>query len=87
MQWLAETPLVNMLLERLGPNLHHVQANAADILTAIAHTQPSALATQLMQPPAIAALFSRALEPGSKVLVTALDVCAALLEPQESARV
>ncbi|KAF8069431.1 DHC1 [Scenedesmus sp. PABB004] len=84
-QWLAETPLVSMLLDRLAPeHSAHVQANAADILTAIAHTQPSALASQLMQQPCIAALFSRALEPGSQVLVTALDVCAALLEPRRA---
>lgn len=61
-----------------------VQANAADILTAIAHTQPSALATQLMQQQSIQALFSKALQPGSTVLVTALDVCAALLEPRRA---
>lgn len=61
-----------------------VQANAADILTAIAHTQPSALATQLMQQQSIQALFSKALQPGSRVLVTALDVCAALLEPRRA---
>lgn len=61
-----------------------LQGNAADILTAIAHTQPSALATQLMQQSSLTALFSRALAPGSKVLVTALDVCAALLEPRRS---
>lgn len=61
-----------------------LQANAADILTAIAHTQPSALATQLMQQQSIQALFSKALQPGSRVLVTALDVCAALLEPRRA---
>jgi hypothetical protein len=61
-----------------------LQANAADILTAIAHTQPSALATQLMQEQSIQALFSKALQPGSRVLVTALDVCAALLEPRRA---
>lgn len=131
-QWLADTPLIGMLLERLGPEhsphvqvctdvfvgvsrvlrvtsaqqchvqvcvpgqltsvvraraLHccvPAQANAADILTAIAHTQPSALASQLMLQQSIDALFSRALQPGSKVLVTALDVCAALLEPRRS---
>jgi serine/threonine-protein phosphatase 6 regulatory subunit 3 len=84
-QWLAETPLVSMLLDRLAPQYSaHVQSNAADILTAIAHTQPSALATQLMQQSSLTALFSRALAPGSKVLVTALDVCAALLEPRRS---
>jgi hypothetical protein len=61
-----------------------VQANAADILTAIAHTQPSALATQLMQQQSIQALFTKALQPDSRVLVTALDVCAALLEPRRA---
>lgn len=39
-QWLAETPLVELLLNRLAPgNLLEAQANAADILTAMAHTQ------------------------------------------------
>lgn len=85
LQWLSETPLISMLLDRLAPEYSaHVQSNAADILTAIAHTQPSALATQLMQQQSIAALFRRALAPGSKVLVTALDVCAALLEPRRA---
>jgi hypothetical protein len=64
--------------------LPSVQANAADILTAIAHTQPSALATQLMQQQSIQALFAKALQPDSRVLVTALDVCAALLEPRRA---
>lgn len=85
LQWLSDTPLIDMLLERLAPQYStHVQSNAADILTAIAHTQPSALATQLMQQQSIAALFSRALAPDSRVLVTALDVCAALLEPRRA---
>jgi serine/threonine-protein phosphatase 6 regulatory subunit 3 len=84
-QWLAETPLIDMLLARLGSE-HSAceQANAADILTAIAHTQPSALAAQLMQQRCIDALFERALAPTSGVLVTTLDVCAALLEPCRS---
>jgi len=84
-QWLVETPLLDMLLERLGPGWSSdAVTNAADILTAIAHTQPSALSAKLMQPPSIAALFTRALEPGGKVLVPALEVCSALLEPRRA---
>jgi serine/threonine-protein phosphatase 6 regulatory subunit 3 len=82
-QWLVETPLLDMLLERLGPGWSSdAVTNAADILTAIAHTQPSALSAKLMQPSSISALFKRALEPGGKVLVPALEVCSALLEPR-----
>ncbi|GBF89982.1 hypothetical protein Rsub_02688 [Raphidocelis subcapitata] len=82
-QWLVETPLLDMLLERLGPGWSSdAVTNAADILTAIAHTQPSALSAKLMEPPSIAALFKRALEPGGRVLVPALEVCSALLEPR-----
>lgn len=84
-QWLTSTPLIDMLLERLGPSFSpDVQTNAADILTAIAHTQPSALATQLMQPSSITALFQRALDPAGTVLVPALEVCIALLEPRRN---
>lgn len=82
-QWLVETRLLDMLLERLGPEWSgDTVTNAADILTAIAHTQPSALSAKLMQPASIAALFRRALEPGGKALVPALEVCSALLEPR-----
>ncbi|KIZ05115.1 Serine/threonine-protein phosphatase 6 regulatory subunit 2 [Monoraphidium neglectum] len=82
-QWLVETPLLDMLLERLGPGWPgDAVTNAADILTAIAHTQPSALSSKLMQPVSVAALLQRALEPGGKVLVPALEVCGALLEPR-----
>jgi serine/threonine-protein phosphatase 6 regulatory subunit 3 len=84
-QWLAETQLVDWLLDRLRSSYApDVQSNAADILTAIAHTQPSPLSMQLMQQKSIAALFERALEPGGKVLVAALEVCGALLEPMRS---
>jgi serine/threonine-protein phosphatase 6 regulatory subunit 3 len=84
-QWLVETPLLDMLLERLGPGWSSdAVTNAADILTAIAHTQPSALSAKLMQPSSISALFKRALEPGGKVLVPALEVCSALLEPRRA---
>ncbi|GLC53905.1 hypothetical protein PLESTB_000802200 [Pleodorina starrii] len=84
-QWLADTPLVNLLLNRLGSSHSvEVQTNAADILSAIAHTQPSPLAAKLTRDECIGALFQHALQPGRQVLVAALDVCIALLEPKRS---
>lgn len=84
-QWLADTPLVNLLLNRLGSSHSvEVQTNAADILSAIAHTQPSPLAAKLTREECIGALFTHALQPGRAVLVAALDVCIALLEPKRS---
>lgn len=62
------------------------QQNAADILTAIAHTQPSALAAKLTSPDSITALFSHALAPSHQLLVPALDVCIALVEPKRCAQ-
>ncbi|GAX80154.1 hypothetical protein CEUSTIGMA_g7592.t1 [Chlamydomonas eustigma] len=81
-QWLSETPLVDMLLSRLSS--HHTaeaQANAADILTATANGQPSPLAFKLAEQPYMGSLMQHALSPGQKVLVQALDVCIAVLEP------
>mmetsp|Transcript_27788 Transcript_27788/g.66027 ORF Transcript_27788/g.66027 Transcript_27788/m.66027 type:complete len:671 (-) Transcript_27788:342-2354(-) len=84
MYWLAETNLMDLLIERLGPGFPpEVQANAADILAAIAHTQPSPLATKLSTWRYMEMLFARALEPGrGDVLVPTLNVCIALLEPK-----
>jgi serine/threonine-protein phosphatase 6 regulatory subunit 3 len=84
-QWLAETPLVSLLLNRLAAGQSvEVQTNAADILSAIAHTQPSPLAATLTREDSISLLFGHALQPGRAVLVAALDVCIALLEPKRS---
>mmetsp|Transcript_14021 Transcript_14021/g.30339 ORF Transcript_14021/g.30339 Transcript_14021/m.30339 type:complete len:719 (-) Transcript_14021:1130-3286(-) len=81
--WLAETPLVDLLLARLAQSpLPEAQANAADILSAIAHTQPSPLGAKLMRGESIAELFQHAMAPGKHVLVPALDVCIALVEPR-----
>lgn len=83
-QWLADTPLVDLLLARLAGHSSEVQANAAEILSAIAHTQPSPLASKLTHEGCIATLFQHALQPGRAVLVPALDVCIALIEPKRS---
>ncbi|MEW5298877.1 MAG: hypothetical protein WDW36_001951 [Sanguina aurantia] len=87
-QWLSSTSLVELLLQRLSPSQSpEAQANAADILSAIAHTQPSPLATKLTQEECINALFAHALVPGQHVLVPALDVCIALVEPKRSVQI
>lgn len=87
-QWLSSTPLVELLLQRLSPShSSEAQANAADILSAIANTQPSPLATKLTKEECITALFTHALIPGQHVLVPALDVCIALVEPKRSVQV
>jgi serine/threonine-protein phosphatase 6 regulatory subunit 3 len=86
-QWLAETQLVDLLLARLSESSSaDAQANAADILSAIAHTQPSPLALKLTNSACITTLFSHAMAPGKAVLVPALDVCIALVEPRRSAQ-
>lgn len=85
-QWLADTPLVEMLLAQLSADSSaDAQANAAHILSSIAHTQPSALASKLTSSESIAALFSHALAPSHQLLVPALDVCIALVEPKRCA--
>mmetsp|Transcript_9458 Transcript_9458/g.26990 ORF Transcript_9458/g.26990 Transcript_9458/m.26990 type:complete len:578 (+) Transcript_9458:485-2218(+) len=84
MYWLADTPLMEMLINRLSPEFPvETQANAAEILGAIAHTQPSPLASQLGSNEYMEMLFQRALAPGCRgVLVPTLNVCVALLEPK-----
>ncbi|KAL6757992.1 SIT4 phosphatase-associated protein-domain-containing protein [Haematococcus lacustris] len=83
-QWLANTPLVDLLLARLAEPSSDAQTNAADILSGIAHTQPSPLASKLTNDSCIAQLFQHAMAPGNQVLVPALDVCIALVEPRRS---
>lgn len=82
-RWLADTPLVDLLLSQLDQGASpEAQANTADILAATAHTQPSALATRLSEPGTVATLVGHALAPSRQVLLPALDVCIALLEPR-----
>lgn len=84
MYWLAETSLMQMLVDRLSAEYpSETQSNAADILAAIAHTQPSPLASKLSSWEFMKMLFQRALDPsGSGVLVPTLNVCIALLDPK-----
>ena len=82
-QWLSETPLISLLLSRLSSSHStETQGNAADILAATAHSQPSPLAFKLAEHACVNTLMEHALAPGRRVLVPALSVCVALLEPQ-----
>lgn len=86
-QWLSDTNLVELLLARLDPkHSGDVQANTSDILCAISHSQPSSLSAKLMREESIASLFRHALVGDNQLLVPALDVCIALLEPRRSAQ-
>jgi len=87
LQWLGDTSLLELILDSLAPNNPPaVHANAAEVLTAIARTLPSALAKQLASPMYLQRLFTHASAPGfvcqQQGLV--LDVCMALLEPKRS---
>eukprot|EP00245_Coleochaete_scutata_P016893 TRINITY_DN806_c0_g1_i2.p1 TRINITY_DN806_c0_g1~~TRINITY_DN806_c0_g1_i2.p1 ORF type:complete len:994 (-),score=262.48 TRINITY_DN806_c0_g1_i2:857-3838(-) len=87
-QWLSETDLLEMLVDKLGAgNSPDVHANAAEALTAVARTMPSALASQLASPKFVSKLFSHVLEnPQQKSgLIHALSVCITLLDPRRTA--
>jgi serine/threonine-protein phosphatase 6 regulatory subunit 3 len=87
LQWLADTNLLEMLVDALSstscPGVHQ---NAAETLCAITHLAPSALALRLSSPSFVERLFCNALEnPQSKsTLVHSLSVCISLLDPKRS---
>lgn len=87
LQWLLDTPTLQLLLDLLGPdNPPDVQKAAADVLASIAETQLSPLARDLAKVEVMDALFERAFAVDGAALVPALNVCIALLEPRASAR-
>lgn len=89
--WLLGSPLFASLLEALGPDgPPAAQANAAEVLAAVARTAPSDLALALAAPPMLGRLFSQGLlcggsptARGGKGLSHALDVAVALLDPRQ----
>ncbi|KAJ4915156.1 SIT4 phosphatase-associated family protein [Raphanus sativus] len=88
MQWLADSNLLEMIVDKLKPSSPpEVQANAAETLCAISRNAPSALATQLSSPGFVARIFGHAFEDShSKTgLVHSLSVCTSLLDPRKSA--
>ncbi|XP_004291712.1 PREDICTED: serine/threonine-protein phosphatase 6 regulatory subunit 3 isoform X1 [Fragaria vesca subsp. vesca] len=88
MQWLAESNLLEMIVDKLSPsNPPEVHANAAETLSAITRNAPSALATKLSSPSFVTRIFDHALEDSlsKSGLVNSLSVCISLLDPKRSA--
>ncbi|XP_048444766.1 serine/threonine-protein phosphatase 6 regulatory subunit 3-like isoform X2 [Pyrus x bretschneideri] len=88
MQWLAESNLLEMIVDKLSPtNPPEVHANAAETLSAITRNAPSALANKLSSPSFVTRIFGHALEDSHSKsgLVHSLSVCISLLDPKRSA--
>ncbi|CAI6003313.1 unnamed protein product [Closterium sp. NIES-65] len=87
LEWLAETSLLDTLLSQLSAqSSSDVHANAAECLSAIARTAPSALAAQLSTPKYIGKFFEHVLEgPRSMTsVINSLSVCITLLDPKRA---
>ncbi|KAM1149078.1 hypothetical protein FF1_029651 [Malus domestica] len=88
MQWLAESNLLEMIVDKLSPNNPpEVHANAAETLSAITRNAPSALANKLSSPSFVTRIFGHALEDSHSKsgLVHSLSVCISLLDPKRLA--
>ncbi|KAF8110305.1 hypothetical protein N665_0085s0034 [Sinapis alba] len=88
MQWLADSNLLEMIVDKLKPSSPpEVQSNAAETLCAISRNAPSALASQLSSPGFVSRIFGHALEDSHSKsgLVHSLSVCTSLLDPRKSA--
>ncbi|GKV01222.1 hypothetical protein SLEP1_g13790 [Rubroshorea leprosula] len=88
MQWLADSNLLEMIVDKLSPSCPpEVHANAAETLCSITRNAPSALATKLSSPSFVARIFGHALEDSHSKsgLVNSLSVCISLLDPKRSA--
>ncbi|KAL5565684.1 hypothetical protein UlMin_028848 [Ulmus minor] len=87
MQWLAESNLLEMIVDKLSPSSPaEVHANTAETLCAITRNAPSALANKLSSPSYVARIFAHALEDShsKSALVHSLSVCISLLDPKRS---
>ncbi|XP_043700608.1 serine/threonine-protein phosphatase 6 regulatory subunit 2-like isoform X2 [Telopea speciosissima] len=88
MQWLADSCLLEMIVDKLSPySPPEVHANAAETLCAITWNASSALATKLLSPSFVARIFGHALEDSQSKsgLIHSLSVCISLLSPKRSA--
>uniref|UniRef100_A0A7N0VBC6 SIT4 phosphatase-associated family protein n=1 Tax=Kalanchoe fedtschenkoi TaxID=63787 RepID=A0A7N0VBC6_KALFE len=87
MRWLAESNLLEMIVDKLNPsNPPEVHANAAETLCAVSRNYSSALATELSSPSFITRIFGHALEESTSKsgLIYSLSVCISLLNPKRS---
>ncbi|CAI0453005.1 unnamed protein product [Linum tenue] len=85
MQWLADSNLLEMVVDKLSPSCPpEVHANAAETLCAITRNTGSALATKLSSPNFVARIFGHALEDSHSKsgLIHSLSVCISLLDPK-----
>ncbi|OIT02326.1 PREDICTED: serine/threonine-protein phosphatase 6 regulatory subunit 3-like isoform X2 [Nicotiana attenuata] len=87
MQWLADSNLLEMIVDKLSPSSSPEEhANAAESLCTITRNAPSPLATKLSSPSFVARIFGHALEDShsKSALVHSLSVCISLLDPKRS---
>ncbi|KAJ7981005.1 Serine/threonine-protein phosphatase 6 regulatory subunit 3 [Quillaja saponaria] len=87
MQWLAESNLLEMIVDKLSPSsAPEVHANVAETLCSITRNPSSTLAVKLSSPSFVARIFDHALEdsPSKSGLVHSLSVCISLLDPKRS---
>ncbi|XP_059300450.1 uncharacterized protein LOC132052783 [Lycium ferocissimum] len=87
MQWLADSNLLEMIVDKLSPSSSpEVHANAAETLCTITLNAPSPLATKLSSPSFVARIFGHALEDShsKSTLLHSLSVCISLLDPKRS---
>ncbi|MFS7915922.1 putative SIT4 phosphatase-associated protein family [Helianthus anomalus] len=87
MQWLADSNLLEMIVDKLSPsNPSEVHANAAETLCTITRSAPSPLASKLSSSSFVARIFGHALEDSHSKsgLVHSLSVCISLLDPNRS---
>ncbi|ESW22356.2 hypothetical protein PHAVU_005G134600 [Phaseolus vulgaris] len=88
MQWLAESNLLEMIIDKLSPSSPpEVHANAAETLCTITRNPSSTLAIKLSSPSHVAKILDHALEDSQSKssLVNSLSVCVSLLDPKRSA--
>nr|XP_043625504.1 serine/threonine-protein phosphatase 6 regulatory subunit 3-like isoform X2 [Erigeron canadensis] len=87
MQWLADSNLLEMIVDKLSPSSSsEVHANAAETLCTITRNAPSPLASKLSSSSFVARIFGHALEDSHSKsgLVHSLSVCISLLDPKRS---
>ncbi|KAK7261347.1 hypothetical protein RIF29_27656 [Crotalaria pallida] len=87
MQWLAESNLLEMIVDKLSPSCPpEVHANAAETLCTITRNASSTLAIKLSSPSFVSKILGHALEDSQSKssLVNSLSVCISLLDSKRS---
>ncbi|KAL8092399.1 uncharacterized protein LOC141689584 isoform X2 [Apium graveolens] len=87
MQWLADSNLLEMIIDKLSPSSPpEVHVNAAETLCAVTRNATSPLATKLSSASFVSRIFDHALEDSQSKssLVNSLSVCISLLDARRS---